>query len=191
MNDLNFSMRGIDKYKNIYVIPKFAPNEGQIVTQDGIECLCVHENPWLLVDRNHNLNYYFSDRNGYEWGIIYKNDTNESDKHVAGEGLRNTNRLLSMIDSSHTNSVLWVRLNEFRQSHSDTWYVPTTGDFTYIAKYYDKLNNFNTNTLYWSSNDIDTNNANAVSFGVDLKTTLTSKPKTSHVVQTRLLKQWI
>lgn len=142
---------GVDDYKNMVEIKI---NVGDTVTLDGIECLCIYDNPYLFVDKNHDLVYYFSGNDyindelpineikyGYEWGGYgtYVNGLNSA----VGGGLFNTNTLINMnLESTTANwSTLWDKCKEFRQSYSDKWFVPNNSESTLIYNQKNKLNN--------------------------------------------------
>ena len=137
---------------------------GDTVTVDGIECLIVYdagsEQSWgryLLVDKNHDLVWYISGNDfynipaqtplsssakyGYEWGGD-RTETGINDRSI-GKGLSNTNSLISMnlqLDTSDWN-LLWDMVKQFRQNHSDKWFVPTPDELLKVCVYRTDLNN--------------------------------------------------
>ena len=116
---------------------------GDVTILDGIEVVCINVSPYIFVDRNHDLSYYCvgsdcvdSDESGpspgtfgYEWGG-YRTETGIRDTAI-GTGLNNTNQLISKNLQPDTEGwwVVWDKVNEFRQSHSDKWFVPSKDEF--------------------------------------------------------------
>ena len=138
---------------------------------DNIEVYCLlgtgeADHP-LFVDKNHDLSYYIngsdwvdsndSGRNpgtfGYEWGgyntVIRRTAT------AVGTGLSNTNLLIGSNLQPETEGwyVVWDKIKEFRQSHSDNWFLPSRDELNLIYEARSNLNNLslNTNSSYWSS----------------------------------------
>lgn len=157
---------------------------GDTVTLDGIECIVVYdagsEQSWgryLLVDKNHDLSYYFSGddydekqlpindaKYGYEWGGRGVNTGTGATSQEIGNGLRNTNTILALNLQSETSGwpVLWDRVKEFRESHSNKWFVPTrTEMIQVIGRKYEELENFTVNTSanYHTSSEYNDNSA--------------------------------
>lgn len=161
---------GIDEYKNFIEIKTTV---GDTVILDGIECVCICDNPYLFVDKNHDLSYYVKGSDyvnsgdydqspgtyGYEWGgYEIEIETGIQDTSV-GAGLSNTNALIGMNLQSDTLDwwVVWDKVNEFRQSHSDKWFVPSKDELYLVYLQRGKLNNLSSTLegycYYWSSSE--------------------------------------
>lgn len=163
---------------------------GDTVTVDGIEVLVLAAKDdagswnstagaegveYIGVDKNHDLSFYivgddYVDSNdyndspgtfGYEWGG-YGTETGIQDTAV-GTGLANTNALIGMNLQPRTEGwwVVWDRVNEFRQSHSDSWFVPSKDELFLVYQQKSNLSNLslNTNYYYWSSSEDTPGNA--------------------------------
>ena len=150
--------------------------KGQTYTVDGIEVYCLlgsadADHP-LFVDKNHDLSYYFTESDyidesessniinttnkyGYEWGG-HGVETGIQDTAV-GTGLSNTNSLIDMNLQPNTSGwyVVWDKIKEFRQSHSNNWFLPSKDELNLIYEAGDNLNNLSLNIrpLYWSSSE--------------------------------------
>ena len=140
---------------------------GDVTILDGIEIVCINTNPYIFVDKNHDLSYYCvgsdcidsNDFNhspgtfGYEWGG-YGTETGITATAV-GTGLSNTNALIEMNLQPNESGwwVVWDKVNEFRQSHSDKWFVPSKDELNLIYENRSNLSNLslNANSLYWTS----------------------------------------
>lgn len=128
---------------------------GDICIIDGIETVCFRTEASykLFVDRNHDLIWYFggndySDQSlpenlAYEWGG-YGVTTGITDTSI-GSGLSNTNSLINMNLSSYNGrEVVWNKIKEFREDHSDRWFLPSYDEiqlFRNGSDTYDLLNN--------------------------------------------------
>ena len=157
---------------------------GDTVIVDGIECVVVYdagsEQSWgryLLVDKNHDLSYYISGNDycekqlpindakyGYEWGGRGINTGTGSASQEIGNGLKNTNTILALNLQPETSGwpVLWDKVKEFRESHSNKWFVPTrTEMIQVIGRKYEELENFtvNTSATYFTSSEYSNNSA--------------------------------
>ena len=123
---------------------------GGIYNIDGIEVVCVHNDPPLYVDRNHDLSYYVCGNdfvNSYESNntisVIntygYENGKRDSFTGFSeiGQGIINTNTLLSKEIESYTENwpTVWNKVNEFRQKHSNRWFVPTLYEWRLVCPY--------------------------------------------------------
>lgn len=143
---------------------------GDVTILDGIEVVCINTDPYIFVDRNHDLSYYCvgsdcvdsSDYNhspgtfGYEWGG-FGTETGIQNTAI-GAGLNNTNQLISKNLQPVTSGwwVVWDKVEEFRQSHSDKWFVPSSSELSLVYQQKANLSNLslNTNPYYWSSSEI-------------------------------------
>lgn len=166
-----------------------AHNVGDTVTLDGIECLIVYDNGseaewgrYIVTDKNHDLVWYFAgsdyqdesetstvintaNKYGYEWGG-YGTTTGITDTSI-GMGLTNTNSLISMSLQPNESgwNVVWDKVKEFRNSHSDKWFVPSRQE---LVEVYNKkkslsglttIGNSDLTPYYWSSSEyISSNN---------------------------------
>lgn len=158
---------------------------GDTVTVDGIETLVLAAKDdagnwnstagaegveYIGVDRNHDLSYYVAgddyvdsdDFNrspgtyGYEWGG-YGTETGITSTDV-GTGLTNTNALIGMNLQPYTSGwwVIWDKVAEFRQSHSDKWFVPSKDELILVYENRSNLSNISTfgnYPQYWSSSE--------------------------------------
>ena len=162
------------KSQPIYTVATQA-SVGDVTILDGIEVVCINTDPYIFVDKNHDLSYYCvgsdcvdsSDYNhspgtyGYEWGG-YGTETGITAAAV-GTGLANTNALIGMNLQPNTPGwwVIWDKVAEFRQSHSDKWFVPSKDELNLIYENRSNLSNLslNANSLYWTSYGSSPNNA--------------------------------
>lgn len=175
---------------------------GDVTILDGIEVLCINMNPYIFVDRNHDLSYYCVgsdcvDSNdyqhspgtfGYEWGG-YGTETRVQDTAI-GTGLNNTNQLISKNLQPDTPGwwVVWDKINEFRQSHSDQWFVPSKDELNLVYENRNSLNNLSLNTryYYWSSSEYSSSHAWRQYFNSGLQNNTT---KHIHNYRVRLCRQ--
>lgn len=131
----------------------------------------------IAVDKNHDLPYYikgddyvdandFNDYNqspgtfGYEWGG-YNTETGITATAI-GSGLANTNALIGMNLQPNTSGwwVVWDKVEEFRQSHSDNWFVPSKDELNLVYQQKANLSNISTisgYSYYWSSSEYSVN----------------------------------
>ena len=158
-------------------------NVGDTVTLDGIECLIIYDNGseaewgrYLCVDKNHDISYYLAgsdfvdeDTNapngtncinpdykyGYEWGG-YGTTTGINDTSI-GAGLTNTNSLIGMNLQPDTSGwfVVWDKVEEFRETYGDKWFVPSKDELNLIYENRNNLSNLSLTTepCYWSSSE--------------------------------------
>ena len=206
---------------------------GDVVVVDGIETLVLavkdDSGAWVStagaqgtecigVDKNHDLSYYISGddyvnqklpidsaKYGYEWGGIGSwNSGCQSD--LVGTGIVNTDNAISYDFSSETEGwpVLWEKLSEFRQSHSDKWFVPSKDELNLIYENRASLSNLSTRpnefsvnqgvttitiySAYWSSTESDVNYAKTRNMGSNVADS--EAPKDSHNPHVRLCVQF-
>lgn len=127
----------------------------------------------IFVDKNHDLSYYIYENDwknsinynifpgtfGYEWGG-YGTETGITATDI-GAGLPNTNSLIAKNLQPQTEGgyVVWDKIKEFRESHSDNWFLPSKDELNliYEAIYEARLNlnNFSSSIAlyYWSSSE--------------------------------------
>lgn len=161
-------------YLTVNIWERFFPaHEGETYIFDGIEVYCLlgvesTDHP-LFVDKNHDLSYYVNgsdyvdskDYNtspgtfGYEWGG-YNTTTGIIDIAI-GSGLSNTNRLIASNLQPHNSGwyVVWDKIEEFRATHSNNWFIPSKDELTLIYEAKSNLSNLSLNsyTGYWSSSE--------------------------------------
>lgn len=156
---------------------------GDTTSVDGIDVLIIaalKDGTWvsdigtegtqyIAVDKNHDLIYYVKgndyvngasdyDQYGYEWGG-FKTETSIQDTAI-GTGLTNTNSLIGMNLQPYFegNRVVWSGVTEFRQSHSDKWFVPSKDELNLIYQNRVSFSNLSTvyGVTYWSSSEYPT-----------------------------------
>lgn len=159
------------------------PVVGDTITVDDIEVLIIATKDaagawsttagakgaeYIGVDKNHDLSYYISGddyvnqslpiesaKYGYEWGA-YNIETGVKDTEI-GTGLENTNALIAMGLAPNTEGwyVVWDKVEEFRQNHSDKWFVPSKDELSLIYENRSSLSNLSVSTrpYYWSSSE--------------------------------------
>lgn len=123
----------------------------------------------IFVDRNHDLSYYISGSDWtnppnyyssskkycYEWGGR-KTFTAKTFASL-GYGLYNTNTLLKMnLKPEEEEFTVWDKIKEFRESHSDNWFLPSKDELDIIYKVRSNLNNLSESGVqsYWSSSEV-------------------------------------
>ena len=119
---------------------------GQFAIIDGVlsKCVYVADTPQDWGQRVFISVSSFTDSNGnstFEWGgsEIATGIT----ATAIGTGLANTNALLAMnLQSTDGTPTIWDAITEFRNSHSDSWFVPSLSEF-----------NINPSTTAWSSSE--------------------------------------
>lgn len=196
---------------------------GLTLTIDGIECYgingSVNKNTSItrgveysgtgnaiFVDKNHDLSYYINGSDwvnsddyetspgtfGYEWG----RSTTGITATAVGSGLSNTNSLISMNLQPDTSGwyVVWDKIKEFRQSHSNNWFLPSRDELTLIYEARNNLNNLslilNANPYYWSSSEYSISAALYAWYRNFSNGTQTSSRKSSHYDRSRLCRQY-
>ena len=156
---------------------------GTVRIKDNIASICVYDagsqqdwGRYIFVDRDHDLCYYFKgndflniDKNTlYESGAIYRwnysktggaSPTGIIDIEI-GKGLSNTNSLIALnIDDPDPDRLLWNKVNQFRSSHSNNWFIPSLNELLEIYNRKTYLNNISTEAWpkgwpnYWSSSE--------------------------------------
>lgn len=145
---------------------------GSTLTLDGVEVLVIYsqEDVNIAVDKNHDLSFYVKgsdyvnskDYNqspgtfGYEWGGV--DITTGITNTTIGSGLSNTNFLIAMNLRPYYSGwyVVWDKVKEFRDDHSDKWFIPSKDELNLIYKNRANLSNITTSggyTSYWSSSE--------------------------------------
>ena len=130
---------------------------------------------YIGVDKNHDLSFYVKGSDyvdsddwdqspgtfGYEWGGP-NNETGIQDTAI-GTGLSNTNSLISKNLQPNTSGwyVVWDKIKEFRESHSDQWFLPSKDELNLIYSARSNLSNLSTSTNYyhWSSSEFSSSYA--------------------------------
>lgn len=123
----------------------------------------------IFVDKKHDLSYYVKGSDyvnsggsnqspgtyGYEWGG-YRIAVGGTSSAI-GAGLSNTNSLIEKNLRPDTSGwyVVWDKIKEFRQSHSDNWFLPSIDELDLIYDVRSKLSNISLsrNQYYWSSSE--------------------------------------
>ena len=178
-------------------LKNFYSRAGEIQEKDGIESVCIYSSPipqsWgqhIFVDKNHDLSYYITgsdyvnEKNeneyegdcinleakyGYEWGG-YGTSTSITSQSI-GDGLSNTNSLISKNLQPNTSGwrVLWDMVEEFRNSHSNDWFVPSLNELKEVYNQRSYLENLSTSTnpYYWTSSERVERNLDASSVVFD------------------------
>ena len=160
---------------------------GDTIILDGIECLCVATGVTIqgsnltriAVDKNYDLGHYQQyvgvTQNGivtkeikmWRWGGYGTKLGNTSQE--VGYGLKNTiNCLANKVNytkGTYTGTTgdgypwLWIGVNDFRSSHSDKWFVPSSNELkNYVRPYksslsFDATTRGNQFSAYWSSSE--------------------------------------
>ena len=182
---------------------------GDVVVKDGIESVCVYKEEarqdwgqYLFVDKGHDLSYYITGLDyvnnndyitspgtfGYEWGEYgTSQEMTDSSYQEIGKGLSNTNTLISKNLTPNTSGwrVLWDMIEEFRVSHSDDWFIPSTNELSLIYSRKEYLVNISTKTNpgYWASSELNSDSAYIVSFNTGI---LNYSSKDNHYRHSRL-----
>lgn len=176
-------LNGISSYINVEKFNSLANLQvGDTYIKDGIMSICVYKadsvqewGQYLFTDKDHDLCYYitgddyFNNTNynvfpgtyGYEWGG-YGTTTGITSISL-GDGLNNTNSLIERNLSSETSGwrLLWDMVKQFRESHSDDWFVPTLNEIQQVYGQRSLLNNIsittNSHPYYWTSSEVNSN----------------------------------
>ena len=170
-------------YLTVNIWERFFPaHEGETYIFDGIEVYCLlgvesTDHP-LFVDKNHDLSYYFAgsdytdeseasniintdNKYGYEWGG-YGTETGITATGI-GSGLSNTNSLIAMNLQPGTSGwyVVWDKIREFRESHSDKWFLPSKDELNLIYEVRSNLSNLSLSnrSYYLSSSELSSTDA--------------------------------
>lgn len=185
---------------------------GDTVVLDGIESVIIYDNGseadwgrYICVDKNHDLSYYITgsdyvnsnDYNtppgtfGYEWGF-YNSQlpfASNSTNHAIGKGLETTNVIISNKESTSTETegwyLLWDKVVEFRQEHSDKWFVPSMNELSQVYNQSSFLKNLSTsiNYYYWTSSEASASNAYSINLNND---NTAFSGKIDHSIRSRL-----
>lgn len=135
---------------------------------------------FIGVDKNHDLSYYIAgsdyvdesesvlvintaNKYGYEWGG-FQIETGINAESI-GSGLSNTNSLINMNLQPYYDGwyVVWDKIKEFRQDHSDKWFLPSKDELNLIYEARNNLSDLTTiddsvkNSHYWSSSEYSSN----------------------------------
>ena len=144
-----------------------AYNVGDVVTLDGIESVIIYdagsEQEWgryIVTDRYHNLYDYSSDEystTNYVWNTDPKvTNINNINK---GQCLNNINQIIALKDPSYQPisgyKSLIESIKNFRNSHSDKWFIPSYEELALIMsnseKFYNIFTSGTNNTFYFAS----------------------------------------
>ena len=119
---------------------------GQLAIIDGVlsKCVYVADTVQSWGQRVFISLSLFTDSNGnstFEWGG-YGTATGITAQNI-GTGLTNTNSLIAMnLQSTDGTPTIWDAITEFRNTHSDSWFVPSISEF-----------NIQPSTKAWSSSE--------------------------------------
>lgn len=174
---------------------------GTTLTIDDVEVFVIYAQNGIniAVDKNHNLSYYISGNDyasyslpvddvkyGYEWGG-YKTASGIQSTYI-GSGLTNTNALIGMNLQSDTAGwyVVWDKVREFKNSHSDNWFVPSKDELKLVWENQNKLLNLSGN--YWTSSEYSGSNSKTLAYCKPFISydTYAGYHKNDHSCQTRL-----
>lgn len=178
---------GVDEYKNFIEIKPSVGDTITVDGIDVLVIATLRDGTWvsdigakgtqyIVVDKNHDLSYYFTgsdyvdesesptvintiNKYGYEWGG-YNSITGITATSV-GSGLSNTNSLIEMNLQPNTSDwyVVWNKIKEFRETHSDNWFLPSKDELNLIYEARANLSNLTTindsnkGPFYWSSSE--------------------------------------
>lgn len=119
---------------------------GQFAVIDGVfsKCTYVADTPQSWGQRIFFAVSSFTDSNGnstFEWGG--SGTATGITATAIGTGLSNTNSLIAMnLQSTDGTPTIWDAIKEFRNTHSDRWFIPSLSEF-----------NINPSTDAWSSSE--------------------------------------
>lgn len=135
-----------------------AYNVGDVVVLDNIESVIIYdagsEQEWgryIVTDRFYNLSHYTQNSNNFynlNWLSFYS-VTGITSQEI-GDGLLNTNQILSL-ETSTENNTLTYNLNLFRNQHSDKWFVPSAGELRELITNSDKIYNLYPSNTYYAN----------------------------------------
>ena len=160
----------------------------------------------IFADKNHDLSYYFTgsdytneresssvintaNKYGYEWGG-YGTETGITAAAI-GTGLYNTNTLISRnLLGTNEWHVVWDKIEEFRETRSPLWFLPSKDELNLIYEARSNLSNLSTsaNSYYWSSSEDNSRYAWSQDFNTGEQST--DRAKYGHILRSRLLRQY-
>ena len=124
---------------------------GQGAIIDGVvsKCAYVADTPQEWGQRIFIAVSSFTDSNGnqkFQWGG-YGTATDVTARDV-GAGLANTKKLLTLnLQSTDGTPTIWDAITEFRNTHGDSWFVPTSNEFNIKPNIYAWSSSEHSNTL--------------------------------------------
>ena len=124
--------------------------QGAIIDGEISKCVYVADTPQDWGQRIFCLpsEFIYSKGNSYQWGG-YGTDTGITETAI-GTGLTNTNALLAMnLQSTDGTPTVWDAIKEFRNSHSDRWFIPSR----------DEGKGYNEKIGTWTSSESDIESA--------------------------------
>lgn len=158
--------------------PNAAYSIGDTVYKDRIESVCIYDagsqqswGRYIWTDKNHDLSFYVNGSDwvnssnynqspgtyGYEWGITPDIEPTGITSQSIGNGLNNTNSLINLVLNLNLQPettgwyIVWDKVQEFRISHSQDWFVPTLNELMELYNQKSLCNNLS--TPYWSSSE--------------------------------------
>ena len=123
-----------------------AYNVGDVVTLDGIESVIIYdagsEQEWgryIVTDRFYNLSHYTQNSDNFynlQW-LSFFSVTGITSQEI-GDGLSNTNSLISLNSSQNSSKTVWNMVEDFREQYSDKFFIPTLKEIheIYLNKSY-------------------------------------------------------
>ena len=126
---------------------------GQSAIIDGVlsKCAYVADTPQSWGQRVFVSVSSFTDSNGnstFEWGG-YGTATDVTKQDI-GYGLANTKKLLTLnLQSTDGTPTIWDAITEFRNTHSDSWFVPTLYEFKITPSINGWTSSENNSTITW------------------------------------------
>ena len=147
---------------------------GQYALIDGVlsKCVYVADAPQTWGQRIFASQSYVTYSNGntsFEWG---GNGTATGiTAQDIGTGLSNTNSLIAMnLQPSGVKPTIWDAIKEFRNTHSDRWFIPSRNELGKI------INNYTYSDI-WSSTELNSTVSYASNLGYNPNTTTRDKTK--------------